>query len=90
MFYQSIRFLSIGIGALTILSFVSGNVSAQRDDGPPAHNFGGTWSLRQSNGFTVNMKLTQNSRGEITGTATVRGCPTIRKGSKFNRNLNAD
>lgn len=28
-----------------------------RDDGPPAHNFGGTRSLRQSNGFVVTMKL---------------------------------
>ena len=41
---------------------------AQRDDGPPAHNFAGTWSLPQSNGFTVTMKLQQNSRGDITGT----------------------
>lgn len=46
--------------------------TAQRDDGPPAHNFGGTWSLRQSNGFTVGLKLIQNSRGSITGTATLK------------------
>jgi hypothetical protein len=85
MFYQSIRILSIGNGALTILSLVSGNVSAQRDDGPPAHNFGGMWSLRQSNGFVVNMKLTQNSRGEITGTATANARNGVSTGTVTGR-----
>jgi len=70
--YMCKKINRLGFASLLIsgclLAFSSG-ISAQRDDGPPAHNFGGTWSLRQSNGFVVTMKLKQNGR-EITGTAT--------------------
>lgn len=57
------------LGISVFILLLSTSARAQRDDGPPAHNFAGTWSLRQSNGFTVTMKLQQNSRGDITGTA---------------------
>ncbi|MBV9215978.1 MAG: hypothetical protein JO053_07355 [Acidobacteria bacterium] len=58
---------------------------AQRDDGPPAHNFSGTWDLRQSNGFVVTMVLTQNGR-EITGTASYNaGRNGIARGSVSGR-----
>ena len=64
------RSLLIGSLAILLLAFTfSDNVSAQRDDGPPAHNFAGTWSLRQSNGYVVTMVLTQNGR-DISGTSS--------------------
>jgi hypothetical protein len=69
-----------------MLTFVfSSEIAAQRDDGPPAHNFGGTWSLRQSNGFVVTMKLQQNSRGDITGTATANARNGVSRGTVTGR-----
>src|SRR5437016_2134106 len=73
------------IGSLSLIFAFSANAAAQRDDGPPAHNFGGTWSLRQSNGFTVNLKLQQNSRGDITGTATANARNGVSKGTVTGR-----
>lgn len=66
---ESIGFVSI-IGALLLVAAFSATAAAQRDDGTPAHDFAGTWSLRQSNGFTVTLKLSQTSTGVISGTAT--------------------
>lgn len=64
------RFWSISIaGSLLAFLALSAQVSAQRDDGPPTHNFAGTWSLRQSNGYVVTMVLTQNGR-DISGTSS--------------------
>jgi hypothetical protein len=63
----------------------SSKAAAQRDDGPPAHNFAGTWSLRQSNGFTVTLKLTQNSRGDIAGTATANARNGVSRGTVTGR-----
>ena len=57
--------------AILLISTFTRNVSAQRDDGPPAHSFSGTWSLRQSNGYVVTMVLRQDGR-EITGTASYK------------------
>lgn len=58
------------IGSLALIMVFAPSAAAQQDDGPPAHSFSGTWELRQSKGFVVNLKLSQNSRGVITGTAT--------------------
>lgn len=64
------RSLFFGTFTVMLLPFVLLTaVSAQRDDGPPAHNFAGTWSLRQSNGYVVTMVLTQNGR-DISGTSS--------------------
>lgn len=52
-----------------LISGLFAAASAQRDDGPPAHNFGGTWPLRQSNGYIVTMVLTQNGR-DIAGSSS--------------------
>jgi hypothetical protein len=59
----------IWLAGLVLCFAFSMDVAAQRDDGTPAHNFGGTWSLRQSNGFVVTLVLTQNGR-DISGTAS--------------------
>jgi hypothetical protein len=72
-------------GLLLLTVVFSSEIAAQRDDGPPAHNFGGTWSLRQSNGFTVTMNLKQNSRGDITGTATANARNGVSKGTVTGR-----
>jgi hypothetical protein len=66
------RRVSIGnfVLALSILTFACfTNAAAQRDDGPPVHNFAGTWSLRQSNGYVVTMVLTQRAR-DLSGTSS--------------------
>lgn len=76
-----IAILSVSVFTLLLPS----SAEAQRDDGPPAHNFGGTWSLRQSNGFTVTLKLQQNSRGEITGTATANARNGVSTGTVTGR-----
>ena len=72
-------------GLLLLTVVFSSEIAAQRDDGPPAHNFGVTWSLRQSNGFTVTMNLKQNSRGDITGTATANARNGVSKGTVTGR-----
>ncbi len=67
---RNTRSLFIGTFTVLLLTFVLlTTVSAQRDDGPPAHNFAGTWSLRQSNGYVVTMVLSQNGR-DISGTSS--------------------
>jgi hypothetical protein len=81
---ERIGFISI-IGPLLLIFAFSAKAAAQKDDGPPAHNFGGTWSLRQSNGFTVTMKLQQNSRGDITGTATANARNGVSRGTVTGR-----
>jgi len=64
------RFLAVfGFSTILLILIFSANIVAQRDDGPPAHNFAGTWSLRQSNGYVVTMVLTQNGR-DIAGTSS--------------------
>ena len=68
MCFNLIQFRRILVVFVAILGFTF-VVLAQRDDGPPAFSYSGTWSLRQSNGFVVTMVLTQNGR-EITGTAS--------------------
>jgi hypothetical protein len=73
----------LGVSVFTLL--LSPSAEAQRDDGPPAHSFSGTWSLRQSNGFTVTMKLQQNSRGDITGTATANARNGVSRGTVTGR-----
>jgi hypothetical protein len=72
-------------GSLLLTVVFSSEIAAQRDDGTPAHNFGVTWSLRQSNGFTVTMNLKQNSRGEITGTATANARNGVSRGTVTGR-----
>lgn len=67
------------VAVLVVTFGYSQSTFAQRDDGPPAHNFSGTWSLRQSNGFTVTMNLKQNGR-EITGTATANARGGVSRG----------
>lgn len=57
------------VGSLMLMFPFSAKVTAQRDDGPPGHNFAGTWSMRQSNGYVVTVVLKQNGR-DITGTAS--------------------
>ena len=57
------------LSVLMVALIFAATAIAQRDDGPPVHNFGGTWSLRQSNGYVVTMVIKQNGR-EITGTAS--------------------
>jgi hypothetical protein len=83
--FSAIKFKSdgfISMLAVSLLIFVfSATAAAQRDDGPPAHNFGGTWSLRQSNGFTVTMNIRQNSLGGITGTATANAKNGVSRGT---------
>ncbi len=59
-------FLSLS-GFLLFASVLT--VHAQRDDGPPARNFAGTWILYQENNFTVTVNVTQKGR-DITGTAS--------------------
>ena len=71
--------LTMMLGVSLFILILSSPAQAQRDDGPPAHNFSGTWSLRQSNGFTVTMNLKQNGR-EITGTATANARGGVSKG----------
>ncbi|MEQ1923205.1 MAG: hypothetical protein ABL952_11925 [Pyrinomonadaceae bacterium] len=64
------RFLTFfGFSTILLMLIFSANIAAQQDDGPPAHNFAGTWSLRQSNGYVVTMVLTQNGR-DIAGTSS--------------------
>ena len=77
--------LTAMIGVSVFILLLSSSAQAQRDDGPPAHSFSGTWSLRQSNGFTVTMNLKQNSRGEITGTATANARNGVSKGNVTGR-----
>lgn len=62
-------FFTASLAALLLTFAFSATICAQRDDGLPAHNFGGTWSLRQSNGYVVTMVLTQNGR-DISGTSS--------------------
>ncbi len=81
---NNIRNISL-LGALILTFAFAIDTSAQRDDDPPAHNFRGTWSLRQSNGFTVTMKLVQNSRGDITGTATANTRNGVSRGTVTGR-----
>lgn len=73
------------IGSLLLICAFSGSGAAQRDDGPPAHSFSGTWSLRQSNGFTVTLKLSQTSTGVLTGTATANAKNGVSTGSVTGR-----
>ena len=77
--------LTAMLGVSVFILLLSSSAKAQRDDGLPAHNFGGTWSLRQSNGFTVTMKLQQNSRGDITGTATANARNGVSTGTVTGR-----
>ena len=77
--------LTAMLGVSVFILLLSSSAEAQRDDGPPAHNFGGTWSLRQSNGFTVTMKLQQNNRGDITGTATANARNGVSTGTVTGR-----
>lgn len=72
-------------GLLLLTVALSSEIAAQRDDGPPVHNFAGTWSLRQSNGFTVTMDLKQNSRGDITGAATFNARNGVSRGTVSGR-----
>lgn len=77
--------LGVSVFTLLMLTLVfSSEIAAQRDDGPPAHNFGGTWSLRQSNGFVVTMVLKQNGR-DITGTATANARNGVSRGTVTGR-----
>ena len=65
-----LRVWFVSVFSLLMLTLVfSSEIAAQRDDGPPAFSYSGTWSLQQSNGFVVTMVLTQNGR-EIRGTAS--------------------
>ena len=84
MQFKLMRFVPIW-AVLFLPLALSSAVSAQRDDGPPAHNFAGTWSLRQSNGFVVTMNLKQNSRGDITGTATANARNGVSRGTVTGR-----
>lgn len=72
-------------GLLLLTVVFSSEIAAQRDDGPPVHRFDGTWSLRQSNGFTVTMNLKQTSHGDITGTATANARNGVSRGTVTGR-----
>jgi hypothetical protein len=72
-------------GLLLLTVVFPSEIAAQRDDGPPAHSFSGKWSLRQSNGFTVTLDLKQNSRGDITGTATANARNGVSRGTVTGR-----
>ncbi len=65
---MKVRSISFVAAALIAMACSSASF-AQRDDGLPGHNFGGTWSMRQSNGYVVTLVLKQNGR-DITGTAS--------------------
>lgn len=59
------------LAAIFLMTIVfSIDVSAQRNDGKPVHNFGGTWSLTQSNGIIVTLNLKHDGFGDIQGRAT--------------------
>ena len=83
-----VRFVSVFVALLLTLLF-SYDITAQRDDGAPTHNFSGTWALRQSNGFIVTMVLKQNGR-EITGTATANARGGVSRGSVTERAIAND
>ncbi len=57
--------------ATLILMMVAFAISsfAQRNDGKPVHNFGGKWSLQQSNGIIVELDLKHDGFGNIQGRA---------------------
>lgn len=42
---------------------------AQQNNGKPVHNFGGKWSLQQSNGIIVELDLKHDGFGDIQGRA---------------------
>lgn len=71
--------------ALVLMCAFGATARAQRDDGTPAHDFSGTWSLRQSNGFTVTLKLQQNASGVLTGTATANAKNGVSTGTVTGR-----
>ena len=58
----------LGISAFIVLP-LSPAAQAQRDDGPPMHDFSGTWTIKQDNNFLVTLELQQNG-SEITGKAS--------------------
>src|SRR5262249_60950921 len=49
-----------------------------------AHNVGGTWHLSQSNGITVNVNLTQDGSGKLTGSASFHSVSGTCEGSIVN------
>ncbi len=57
----------LGVSVFTLL--LSPAAEAQRDDGPPMHDFSGTWTIKQDNNFLVTLELQQNG-SEITGKAS--------------------
>ena len=61
------HFMSV-FGA-TLFGLIFASASFAHGDGPPIHDFSGTWTINQDNKFTVNVDLRQNGR-EITGTAS--------------------
>ena len=70
MHRKSSRFcLTAMLGASVFIVLLSSSTQAQRDDGPPMHDFSGTWTIKQDNNFLITIELQQNG-SQITGKAS--------------------
>ncbi len=61
--------LTAMLSVSAIIVLLSSSAQAQRDDGPPMHDFSGPWTVWQDNNFQVTMELQQNG-SELTGKAS--------------------